>query len=331
MKLEEMLNKEKNKTVPDDFHSFFEDTINSIPNKRKNETRKVYKTAAIILVILFMTPVISTYGSDILKGVFNLKDVIRDEKTADLYIKYTKDEAVTVPIDNYIVTINNIGYDDNFFVYGYSIERKDGEHITEKEYMQINVLSKVEEFKSISNGNSDVNIEENKFSMICSDYIDGAGSNLQEVKSQFIITNNIKAKKTEKVVNIDIKKSDGAITTAVKLDKEVKTDGGSIYLDKIVFSPFKAIFSSETRGKYGDLNKSERDPYYYAIFDELGEQIWMGNTSIHQSGNGVTKIQKKIDPSEYLGKNKYTIKVYDSRTKSEVKDSSITIDIPNIY
>lgn len=331
MKLEEILNKEKNKAVPDDFHSFFEYTLNSIPNNKKNKTRRIYKSVAIVLVILFMTPVISTYGSDILRGVFNLKDVIRDEKTTDLYIKYTKDEAITVPIDDYIVTINNIGYDDNFFVYGYSIERKDGEHITEKEYMQINVSSKVEEFESTSNSNSDVNIEENKFSMLCSDYIDGIGSNLQDVKAQFIITNNIKAKTTEKVVNIDIEKSDGAISTAVKLDKEIKIDGGSIYLDKIVFSPFKAIFLSETRGKYGDLNKSERDPYYYAIFDEMGEQIWMGNSLHRQGGNDVTKIEKKIDPSEYLGKKKYTIKVYDSRTKSEVNDSSITIDIPNIY
>lgn len=330
MKLEEMLNKEKNKTVPDDFHSFFEDTLNSIPNKKKSRAKKIYKTAAIVLALLVMTPVISSYGADILKGVFNIKDVIRDEKTVDLYIKYTKNEAITVPIDDYILTINNLGYDENFFVYGYSLERKDGQDITEEEYMQINVLVNVEEFKFVSSGSTDVSIGENKFSLMGSNYIDGTGSNLEEVKAQFIIRNNIKVKKTETVVDIDVKKSEGAISTAVKLDKEIETDGGSIYLDKIVFSPFKAIFLSENRGKYGGLNKSERDPYYYAIFDENGEQIWMGSGSGQNLENNITKIQKKIEPSEYLGKKKYTIKVYDSRTKSEVEDSAITIDVPEI-
>ncbi|MDZ5016912.1 hypothetical protein GNF72_17160, partial [Clostridium perfringens] len=42
----------------------------------------------------------------------------------------------------------------------------------------------------------------------------------------------------------------------------------------------------------GDWNRKEKDPYYYAMFDENGYQIWMGNQSRHGISEELTKIGK---------------------------------------
>jgi hypothetical protein len=328
MKLEEMLNNEKNKKVSNEFHNFFEDTLKNLPDKKKKRNFKFSKALAVIILFLVVTPVVTTYGSDILKNIFAIKDIIKDKTTSDLYVKYTKDEPIKIELGDYKIIVNNIGYDDNFLVYVYSIERKDGKDLTSDEYNPISVSINIGDFE-YSASNIDTKIESNKFSMAIWQYI--GNSYLDEISKAEIVVTDFSTKKPykEKRVKLELEKSKATNSKSVKLDKEIKVPEGSIYLDEIVFSPFAAIFKSENRGELGDLNRKERDPYYYAIFDENGYQIWMGNSQ-HSGSEELTKISKTILPSEYIGKKKYTIKVYDSRTSEEVENSAITIDVPEI-
>lgn len=336
-RLEEALNNERNSEIDKDFHSFFEDTLNSLPDKKKFKKRKFAKIAVASLVAIVISSGATTYGSEILKNIFGIKDVFEDQKTVDIYTKYTKDDAVNVEIGDYKVTVNNIGYDGSFIVYAYSIERKDGGKMEDLEPMKINVKLDFEESipKEITNSYSGSSIEhkidDNKFSLVM--WYSVSELNLPDIiKGEVVVTNHNSSKKEKKRVKVEFGKSNDAIAKTVRLDKEIKVDQGSIYLDKIVFSPFVAIFHSENRGELGKHRRDEKDPYYYAIFDETGKQIWMGNTSMGSSSDpeNVTSITKKILPQEYIGHSKYTVKVYDSRTSKELENSAVTIEVPEV-
>lgn len=329
MKLEEMLNEEKNKEINKEFKDFYEDTLKNLPDKNRNKKSSFVKAIAVVMLCLVLTPVIKTYGTDILKNIFGVKEIINDAVTADLYLKYTNDEVVSLDFEEYKITVNNIGYDDNFLVYAYSLERKDGKDLSPDENMQIGVRLDFERNGSSYGSDVDTKIESNKFSMVVWEYI--GDLNLDEnIKVEVVATDYVSIFKSEKKTKLELQKSKEATSKIVVLNKEIKVPEGSIYLDEIVFSPFAAIFKSENRGKFGNINGQERDPYYYAIFDENGDQIWMGNQSRHGVSEELTKIGKTILPSEYVGKKKYTIKVYDSRTSEEVENSAITIDVPEI-
>lgn len=335
-RLEEALNNEKNVEIDKDFHSFFEETLNSLPDKKKNKKRKFTKIAVAAVVAVVISTGATTYGSEIIKNIFGVKEVLQDKNTSDLYTKYTKDNPIEIETGDYKVTVNNIGYDGNFIVYAYSVGRKDGGNLDGKGFTDIDVRLDIRESipKEVKGGYSgstvDSKVEDNRFSMVIW-YAVGELKLPDTIKGELIVTNHNKVTKKEKV-KVEFSKSEGAIANTVILDKEIKVDEGSIYLDKIVFSPFAAIFYSENRGELGDLNRKDRDPYYYAIFDETGRQIWSGNTSkgIGDDPKYITEISKTILPQEYIGHSQFTVKVYDSRTSKEIENSATTIDIPEI-
>ncbi|MBB6714906.1 DUF4179 domain-containing protein [Clostridium gasigenes] len=336
-KLEEALNNERNSEIDEDFHSFFEDTVNSLPDKKKFKKRKFAKIAVAGLVAIVISSGATTYGSEILKNIFGVKEVLNDKNTADLYTKYTKDDAINIEIGEYNVTVNNIGYDGSFIVYAYSVERKDGGELEGNGFMGITVGLDIKQSipKEIKGGYSgsdvDTKIEDNRFSTVV--WNDVGKLKLPDIiKGELVVTNHNSSIKKEEKVKIEFAKSKDAIVNTVILDKEIKVDEGSIYLDKIVFSPFAATFHSENRGEFGNHNREEKDPYYYAIFDETGKQIWMGNTSKDWSydPDTVTKITKTILPQEYIGHSKFIVKVYDSRTSKEIENSAVTIEVPEV-
>ncbi|MBU3132733.1 DUF4179 domain-containing protein [Clostridium gasigenes] len=289
------------------------------------------------LVAIVISSGATTYGSEILKNIFGVKEIFKDKNTVDLYTKYTKDDAINIEIGDYNVTVNNIGYDGSFIVYAYSVERKDGGVLKSKDYMRIHVRLDITESipNEIKDGyggsNVDTKIEDNRFSMVVWHEV-GKLKLPDSVKGELAVTSSNPLIKKEEKAKVEFAKSNDAIVNTVILDKEIKVDEGSIYLDKIVFSPFLARFHSKNRGQLGDSNREEKDPYYYVIFDETGKQIWMGNTDMNWSydPDTVTKITKTILPQEYIGHSKFIVKVYDSRTSKELENSAVTIEVPEV-
>lgn len=334
-RLEEALNSEKNIEIDKDFHSFFEDTLNSLPDKKKNKKIKFTKIALVALVVIGISTGATTYGSEIIKNIFGVKEVLQDKNTVDLYTKYTKDSPIEIETGDYKVTVNNIGYDGNFIVYAYSVERKDGGNLDGKGFTDIDVRLDIRESipKEVKGGYSgstvDSKVEDNRFSMVIW-YAVGELKLPETIKGELIVINHNSKVKKQNHVKVEFDKSKEAIATTIRLDKEIIVDEGSIYLDKIVFSPFAAIFYSENRGELGSRNRDEKDPYYYAILDETGRQIWIGNCSGEWSDETVKRMSKTILPQEYIGHTQFTVKVYDSRTAKEIENSAITIDIPEI-
>lgn len=323
MNLDKILTNEKNKEIDPKFHNFFEDTLNNLPDKKKKKKLRISKTLVASMLFLVLTPIITIYSSDIIENVLNISNVLKDAEASGLYLKYTANEPIEVDLKDYKVIINNIGYHDNFLIYAYSLEKKNGENITDEDYMNISLSIAPNESTSGHGGEIAREVIDNKYTSINWFYLNNFNIN-DDIEVTISIYDNSNISKTEKNIKVKLYKSNQSISKTVKLNKEIRVPEGTIYLNEITFSPFLAVLKCENRGNINALLN-----YSYRLFDESGNQLWTGSTGLHDFEEFVQVI-KTIETSQYIDKEQLTIKLYDSRTSEEVPDSSITIDIPKI-
>lgn len=318
----ELIELSKNEKIDEEFHNIFEKTLNNLPKKKKHT--KLLKIAASIALVAILSSYTMAFA-DSLPIISNIKDYFY---APEEYVKYSKNVDTSISYKSYIVDIHDVIFDNNFIIYSYSITRKDGKPFEEMEEEKLNLSVLIDkEYLPKDSGYSG-----SCFNRVKSDteisyinyYIVKPLNLPDKIGVTFSLSDEGKIKKS---VKYQLDKGELASQNIdVKLDKQINTDEGSIYYDSISFTPFGAVFFSQNRGGW---DFKDRDPYYFALFDETGRQLTLPTTSKgFDYDNKVTNIIKELTSSEYKGHKSITIKTYDSRNGEVVENSEVTVTIP---
>lgn len=321
----DLIENSKNEKVDEKFHEFYMQNLNNLPNK-KRRSKFAGLAASIALVAI-----VSTYTIAFADTIPVIKDIKNYFYAPETYAKYSKGVNSVLTYKDYSITTHDIAFDNNFLIYSYTVSKINGKPFENGEAERLS-LSVVIDNKYIPenggySGSSFNRIKENDHEISYINYHIVKPLNLPDnigISLSFIY--NGKVKKSQ---NLEIDKTNLASQNVeVKLNKEIKIPEGSIFLDSISFTPFGAVFFSQNRGGW-DFEST--DPYYYALFDETGRQLWLPTTSnSFDYKKKVTDIIKEFTSAEYKGHKTITIKTYDGRTGKEVEGSAVTIHVPNV-
>lgn len=320
----ELIELSKNEKIDKEFHNIFDKTLNNLPKKKKHT--KLLKIAASIALVAILSSYTIVFA-DSLPIISNIKDYFY---APEEYVKYSKNVDTSISYKSYIVDIKDVIFDNNFIIYSYSITRKDGKPFEEmeEEKLDLSVLIDKEYLPKDSgySGSCFNRVKNDNEVSYISYYIVKPLNLPDKIGVTFSLSDEGKIKKTAKY---QLDKGELASQNIdVKFDKEFHTTEGSIYYDSISFTPFGAVFFSQNRGGW---DFKDRDPYYFALFDETGRQLTLPTTSKGLDyDNKVTNIIKELTSSEYEGHKSITIKTYDSRTGEVVENSEVTVTVPII-
>lgn len=321
----DLIENSKQDKVDEKFHEFYIKTLNNLPNKKKRN-KFIGLAASIVLVAI-----ISTYTLAFADSIPVIKDIKSYFYAPETYEKYSKGVNSVLTYKDYSITAHDIAFDNNFLIYSYTVSKNNDKAFENGEAERLNLSIAIDKQYIPENsgyyGSSFNRIKENDHEVSYISYDIVKPSNLPD---KIGITLNFTYEgKTKKSQKLEIDKTNLATQNVeVKLNKEIKIQEGSIYLDSISFTPFGAVFFSQNRGGW-DFENS--DPYYYSLFDETGRQLWLPTTSkSFDYKNKATEIIKDFTSAEYKGHKSITIKTYDSRTEKEVEGSAVTIEIPNV-
>ena len=314
----------KNEDIDEEFHSTFERTLDNLPKKKRHS--KLLKVVASIALVAILSSYTIAFA-DSLPIISNIKDYFY---APEEYVKYSKNVDTSILYKNYKVNIKDVIFDNNFIIYSYSITRKDGKAFEEmeEEKLDLSVLIDKEYLPKDSgySGSCFNRVKNDNEVSYISYYIVKPLNLPDKIGVTFSLSDEGKIKKS---VKYQLDK--GELTSKnidVKLDKQITIAEGSIYYDSISFTPFGAVFFSQNRGGW---DFKDRDPYYFALFDETGKQLTLPTTSKgFDYDNKVTNIIKELTSSEYKGHKSITIKIYDSRTGGVIDGSEVTIPVPII-
>jgi hypothetical protein len=321
----DLIENSKNENVDERFHKFYIQTLNALPNK-KERSKLAGLAASIVLVAI-----ISTYTMAFADSIPVIKDIKNYFYAPETFAKYSKGINSVLTYKDYSITTHDIVFDNNFLIFSYTISKLNDKPFENGEEEKLGLMLKIDEKYIPKNsgysGGSFNRIKENDHQVSYINYYIVKPLNLPDkIGISLSFTNKGKIKKSQKLV---VDKTDlSSQNVEVKLDKEIKIPEGSIYLDSISFTPFGAIFFSQNQGGWDFKNA---DPYYYALFDETGRQLWLPSTSkFFDYKKRVTNIIKDLTSAEYKGRKTITIKTYDSRTGKELDGATVTIHVPNI-
>ncbi|WP_160679745.1 DUF4179 domain-containing protein [Clostridium sp. C8-1-8] len=325
--VEDLFNKEKNKAIDTEFHNFFNQTLSNLPKKKRRQRPFIAVAAVVAFMVLSST--VMVFGKNI-PVVKNIKNYFYAPEEYDKYAQHVD------TVDNFYdlnVNIHDVIYDNNFLIYSYTVSRTDGKPIEslDDEKLMISAKVPVKDDQSTSGGDFITEKTDNSFTHYS--YMIIKNLNLPDKMTlpfDILYTNNPrKDAEIVKTINVEVDKTKlNNSLKEVKLNKDIKIQEGSIYLDSISFTPFGAVFFSENRGGW---DFEGEDHYYFGLFDETGKQLYCKGTGVsYDSGKKVSVITKPFISSEYKGHKSITIKVYDNRTNSEVEGASTTIEIPNL-
>lgn len=321
----DLIENSKNENVDEKFHEFYMETLNTLPNK-KNRRRFTGLAASIAIIFI-----ISTYTMVFADSIPVIKDIKNYFYAPETYAKYSKGVNSVMAYKDYSITTHDIAFDNNFLIYSYTVSKTNGKPFEDGEEEKLHLWLNIDEKYLPKNGGysgscfNRVKENDHEVSYI-NYYIIKPLSLPDKIGISLSLSYEGKTKKSQKL-EID-KKELSSQNVEVKLDKEIKTPEGSIYLDSISFTPFGAIFFSQNRGGW---DFQDTDPYYYALFDEAGRQFLLPTTSkTFDYDKKVTHIIKDFTSTEYKGHKTITIKTYDSRTGKEVEGSAVAISIPDV-
>ncbi|QLY77897.1 DUF4179 domain-containing protein [Clostridium intestinale] len=312
----------KNEDIDEGFHKIFDKTLNNLPKKKKHT--KLFNIAASMALVAILSSYTMAFA-DSLPIISNIKDYFY---APEEYVKYSKNVDTSISYKSYIVDIKDVIFDNNFIIYSYSITRKDGKPFEEmeEEKLELSVLIDKEYLPKDSgySGSCFNRVKNDNEVSYISYYIVKPLNLPDKIGVTFSLSDEGKIKKS---VKYQLDKGELASQNIdVKFDKEFHTTEGSIYYDSISFTPFGAVFFSQNRGGW---DFKDRDPYYFALFDETGRQLTLPTTSKgFDYDNKVTNIIKELTSSEYKGHKSITIKTYDSRTGEVLENSEVTVTIP---
>ncbi|MBK1810220.1 DUF4179 domain-containing protein [Clostridium sp. YIM B02505] len=325
--VEDLFNKEKNKAIDTEFHNFFNETLSKLPKKKRRQ--RPFIAVAAVVTFMMLSSTVMVFG----KNIPGLKNIRNYFYAPEEYDKYVKPVDTVDNFDDLNVNIHDVIYDNNFLIYSYTVSRTDGKPIESLDDVKLRVSPEVPVKENQSTSGGDFIREKTDDSFTHYSYMIIKNLNLPDKMTLpfDIVYINDETKNAEivKTINVEVDKTKLSNSLKeVKLNKDIKIQEGSIYLDSISFTPFGAIFFSENRGGW---DFEGEDHYYFGLFDETGKQLYCQGTGVsYDSGRKVSVITKPYISSQYKGHRSITIKVYDNRTNSEVEGASTTIEIPNL-